>query len=233
MPQPPIIGLSLDFEQSSHFSDAPHYCLRTHYFDAVVKAGGIPLGLGYYPEQIPQYIDLIDALIVPGGDFALDPSWYIQNNSSPFEASPRLQFDTSMITAALNKNIPVLGICAGMQTLACMHGCKLSSSIENHKHYPRTEYAHDITIEHNTLLHHATNASTMPVNSVHVEAITQAPDNVIVSARSMDGTIEAIELPQYRFALGIQWHPEFFLEVNNPNYMVFQKFIAAANTNRT
>jgi len=85
----------------------------------------------------------------------------------------------------------------------------VEGALEHEQKNPRTEPGHSITIEPGTLLHHITGITTAEVNTAHHQAAGLVPDGVIVSARSPDGIIEAIEYPSHPFCLGVQWHPEY------------------------
>ena len=229
----PIIGITLDFVKEGSFSKRPHFALREHYFDAVINAGGLPIAIPNKAELINEYLNEVQALIVPGGDFGLDPMWYIDGEKPAFDASSRLDFDVAMITQAIKRDIPLLGICAGMQILAGMHGCKLSSKIQpystikrNHlNEKPAEEYAHDIIIEKGTLLNKIA-GDKMPVNSRHTEGVVKLSDKIILSGTSDDGIIEAVEVKDANFALGVQWHPEYFK--NDANAAIFRALVKAA-----
>ncbi len=232
----PLIGITLDFVHKSSFSPRPHYAIRESYFKAVEAAGGTPIAIPFIKDSIDDYLSLINGLIVPGGDFGLNTSWYVNNEKPGFEATPRLEFDVEILTKALNKNIPLLGICAGMQILGGMLGCKLTSNINkfigtrlcHSGGVTAEEYAHDVYIEKGTLLNKITGRENMPVNSRHQEGIVEISDKVVLAAKSDDGVIEAIEVKNKAFALGIQWHPEFFIKNGEPNFELFKALVKAA-----
>ena len=229
----PIIGITLDHVKEGSFSKRPHYALREHYFNAVIDAGGLPFAIPNKINLIDEYLNEVDALVIPGGDFGLDPMWYIEGEKPAFAASPRLEFDVAIIARAIKKDIPLLGICAGMQILAGMHACKLSSKIQpyskikrNHlDEKPAEEYAHDIIIEKGTLLEKIA-GNKMPANSRHTEGVVKLSDSVILSGTSDDGIIEAVEVKGAKFALGVQWHPEYFK--NDANAAIFKALVRAA-----
>jgi len=232
----PLIGITLDFVNKGSFSPRPHYAIRDSYFKAVEAAGGTPIAIPYIKNSIDDYLSLVKGLIIPGGDFRLDSNWYVKDDVPGFEVTPRLDFDVEIITKALKKNIPLLGICAGMQILGGMLGCKLTSNINKYVGtrichsggVSAEEYAHDIHIEKNTLLKKITGLEEMPVNSRHQEGIVELSDKVTLAGKSDDGVIEAIEVKGKDFALGIQWHPEFFIKDGEPNFKLFQALVKAA-----
>ena len=157
----PRIGITLDWQKEGTFSRRPHHALRCDYFDIVAKAGGLPFGIPYIPEAKEQYIADLDGFLIPGGFFASPSNWYISSDDiSPYESSPRLQFDLDIIDAALKKDIPILGVCAGMQLMGGLRGCKMTNNIVKHlglkidhlNEKPAEEAAHLVEINPGTLL---------------------------------------------------------------------------------
>jgi putative glutamine amidotransferase len=238
----PIIGILLDWEASGSFSDFPYFALRTHYIDAVRLAGGTPLLVPYGDSNsASEYLDIIDGLLVPGGFYAMPDNWYEgKAEQSPYQETPRFEFEKSIITKALEINLPMLCICGGMQVLAGLFGCKLTSDVNNIsatniEHFDLTK-DHNINIEINTILHKIVGKSVISTNSHHQEAIASVKDPIITSARAEDGVIEAIELQDKKFVVAIQWHPEMLCAKSeqitnfNPHYLIFKEFINAAKS---
>lgn len=219
MTRPIRIGVTMDVCTEGSFSTREHYALRTHYFKAIAAGGCIPYGIPHERASIPAYLDDIDGLLVPGGGFASPESWYETRGAElPYKPSSRLEFDLAIIEQALHRDIPILGICAGMQLLGGLTGCKMThnvherytTDIDHMKGAPAEEYCHDIHIVAGTILASIYACDTARVNSAHREAVICCPEGVVISAYAPDSVIEAIELPDKRFALGVQWHPEFF-----------------------
>jgi putative glutamine amidotransferase len=232
----PLIGITLDYVLSGSFSQRPHYAIRENYFKAITAAGGTAVGIPFFAELIDDYLSRIDALVVPGGDFALDPAWYIKGEQPAFPPTPRLKFDIEIIGKALAKNIPLLGICAGMQIMGGMQGCTLTADINK---YAKTalchlndetaeNYAHDVMVNKDSLLAKIVARESFAVNSRHKEGIVKLSDKVALAGKAEDGVIEAIEIKNRDFALGVQWHPEFFIKENEPNFKIFQALVKAA-----
>lgn len=234
----PLIGITLDWQESGTFSKRPHYALRHHFFDAVRAAGGIPVGIPYEFALLPEYTARLDGLLTPGGNFASPLEWYVPSEDPlPYKPSPRLDFDLAIIEQMLSVGKPVLGICAGMQLLAGLFKCKMTRNV--HKYHntkidylnekPAEEYAYQVDITKNTLLSSIVGDEKLDVNTAHREAVVEVPDNVIINARSPEGVIEGIELPEYEFALGVQWHPEFFVSEETRHKKIFNAFIQKAS----
>lgn len=219
MNKKPIIGVLLDWEESGSFSKRPYYTLRQGYFDAITAAGGLPIGLAYGAANTSEYLNLIDGLLCPGGNFASPAEWYVNGEKTPYAPSPRAEFEVGFIKEALDAGCPVLGICGGMQVMGAAFGCKFTgdlhayykTDIDHKKGTPATDFAFDVTIERGTKLHDIVGSDRLKVNAAHREAIVEHPPEAIISAKNDIGVVQALEIPAYDFAIGVQWHPEFFV----------------------
>jgi len=234
----PLIGIVLDRESKGDYSDYPYFVLREDYFDAVEKAGGVPVGLSLCVENIEDYVSLLDGLLMPGGDYDIPPSLYGDDmvHESVVTKTERIDFDRTLIQKFLDNNKPILGICLGEQLLAVMHGGSLIQDIksefpESAEHYNnvnRKGFAHNIAIKEGSLLHSIIGDTILGVNSHHHQAVRTESDAYIVSARSEDNIIEAIEVKGQRFCMGLQWHPEY---LNNPKELkIFRAFVDACRS---
>jgi len=233
----PVIGVTMDWQAEGTFSKRPHYALREEYFDIIYKAGGLPFAMPYIHDAAEHYLDNISAIVVPGGDFALCSDWYVdKTEKKPFPDSKRLDFDIKIINKALERNLPLLGICAGMQILAGVSGAKLTSNISkyldtkiDHRNaMPPDKTAHDLIVAKNTKLYDIVGREKFSVNTCHLEGVVSGAENLIISAKAEDGVIEAIERSDKDFALGLQWHPEFFLDDDNPGLLILKALVAKA-----
>ena len=227
----PIIGVSMDWQEEGSFSPYPHHALRIHYFEAIEAAGGIPVAIPALPNLASDYIQMIDALLLPGGDFNTPKHWYIDEQKSAFKnKSNRLEMDIKLIELAFEKDTPTMGVCAGMQLLAATQGGKLTK-VENlapHTGIPKEEMAHSIRIEPTSLLYQfAGNKEEMRVNSAHKEAVAKAPPSALISGIAQDGIIEAIEFPKKKFIIGVQWHPEHCYKEDLFSFHLFKGLINA------
>ena len=237
----PLIGLTLDSEEaSSHssggYSKFPWYALRQNYCDAVADAGGLAVALPHRTDQVADYLDRIDGLIVTGGAFDVDPALFgdTEQHASVTLKAGRTDFEMALTRGALARDLPVLGICGGQQLLHVALGGRLvqhipdefDNALAHEQPNPRDEPGHVITVKPGTLLHDIVGTSEMNVNSAHHQAVRDEPEGVVVNAHTSDGVIEGIEAPAYRFCLGVQWHPEFRIDPGDAK--IFNAFITAA-----
>lgn len=231
----PRIGITLDREASGGYSGMPWYACRENYMDAVVEAGGLPLALPHVAEIAEDYLDGLDGLVVTGGAFDIDPAHYGGGDRHALTSTKdrRTAFELDVTRGALARDLPVLGICGGQQLLHVVLGGQLiqhipdaiPSALAHEQPNPRTEPGHEVHVVPGTLLHRIAGTATLAVNSAHHQAAANAPAGVVVSATAPDGVIEAIEAPAHRFALGVQWHPEYAVSRADP--LIFRAFVEA------
>ena len=239
----PIIGIMLDYEHNGSFSNRPYYALRCAYFEAISNAGGIPVAIPYLKDSTKDFLEIIDGLLLPGGFYSFPTSFYNYDNNNDGTLHPRAQFESDFLNYALEQDIPVLGICAGMQLIAAISGALVerdvhssrSMNINHLNEKPAEELAHKIYIRPKTLLHKITQCNEMSVNTAHQEGIdphsADTISNLIINSWAPDGVIEGIELSNKRFVLGVQWHPEFFANQESPHFSIFKALITQAISN--
>ena len=198
---------------------APTVTLPLRYAAAIQRAGGLPLVLPPLPERafLSELLDGIDGLLLSGGDdFHAEPLGLGATHPSakpvPLE---KQEFDLALARGALERDLPVLGICYGMQALALAEGARL------HQHLPddvpgirehRGGVRHAVAVRSGAKLHDLLGVSTADVISRHHQALAAVGPNWTVSAEDDEGTIEAVERTDRFFALGVQWHPELDAE---------------------
>jgi putative glutamine amidotransferase len=232
----PVIGLTLDHEPPGGWSKYPWYAIRENYCNAVRQAGGLAILLPHEPDLAEAYLDRIDGLIVTGGGFDIDPALFGAADRHPSVTTKdrRTAFELAATRGALQRRMPVLGICGGQQLLNVALGGTLIQHIPDevpdclpHKQpNPRDEPGHAVRIVGGTILHRITGADSLAVNSAHHQAVKLAGPGVVIDAVAEDGVVEGIEDPRQRFCLGVQWHPEFGL--SDGDRRIFRAFVAAA-----
>jgi putative glutamine amidotransferase len=235
MQRKPRIGITLDSEQPGGYSKYPWYALRQNYADAIAAAGGLPFSLSHHASLAAEILDNLDGLVVTGGAFDVDPNLYgdATKHDTVRLKEGRTAAELALVTGALARNMPVLGICGGQQLLAVALGGTLiqhipdsiANALAHEQPNPRHEPGHAVAITPNTLLHRIVGAGSMHVNSSHHQAVATPGARARVNAIAPDGVIEGIEDSDHRFALGVQWHPEFLIDQGDRK--IFDAFIAA------
>ena len=217
----PVIGITPDLGETSARPGRPalpRYELKQAYADAVLAAGGLPIVLPYSDdESAPQEaIDLCDGLVITGGAFDIPPELYgaqAGQKIGPLKRG-RTAYEQRVLRAALAADVPVLGICGGMQLLAVELGGALFQDIQEEvpgaldheqQNDPR-EPGHAVKVLAGTALQAIVRADSLEVNSTHHQAVKD-PGRARICALAPDGVVEAIEVPG-KFALGVEWHPE-------------------------
>ena len=231
----PIIGVTLDAEEPGGYSKLPWYALRKNYFSALAEAGALPVALPHQTELAEAYLDEIDGLMITGGAFDVDPSLYGGGETHPTVTlkSGRTDFELAATREALKRDMPVLGICGGEQLLAVALGGTLiqhipdsiQTEIEHEQPNPRNEPGHEVAIAEDTLLARIIGKPRMAVNSAHHQAVATPGAGALVNALAPDGVVEGVESASHRFALGVQWHPEYAVDPADP--LIFAAFVAA------
>lgn len=232
----PLVGITLDSEQAGEWSKYPWYAVRQNYCDAVTEAGGLPILLPHEPAQAEVYLDRIDALLITGGAFDVDPALFgaDKRHASVTTKDRRTDFEAAITRGALARDLPLLGICGGQQLLNVVLGGSLiqhipdevADALAHEQPNPRHEAGHAVALSGDGLLQSICRSAEMPVNSAHHQAVKDVGPGVVVNAVAPDGVIEGIEAPAYRFCLGVQWHPEFAISPGDP--AIFNAFVAAA-----
>jgi putative glutamine amidotransferase len=235
VPARPRIGLTLDAEPPGGYSKLPWYAIRENYCRAIARAGGLPIALPHEVELADAYLETLDGLVVTGGAFDLDPALYGEAERHPTVRTKdrRTAFEFAITRAALERDLPVLGICGGQQLLHVVLGGDLiqhipdavPNGVAHEQPNPRTEPGHSVEVVPGTRLYAIAGAARLEVNSAHHQAAGRLGSGVVASARAPDGVIEAIEAPERRFCIGVQWHPEYAISVADD--ALFEALIAA------
>jgi putative glutamine amidotransferase len=216
----PIIGLTSYLEQAqTGVWDLPASFLPKIYFEAVTDAGGIAVLLPPQPvdsEIANSLMQGLDGLILTGGK-DVDAARYGQE-AHPANDVPRKDrdaFEDALLRAAIERNVPFLGICRGAQMLNVVLGGTVIQHLPDVVGSTRysagggTFRVNDVAVEPDTTLSALLGGDDhVAVKSYHHQAIDELADGLIVSGRSDDGIIQAVELPSVDFGVAVQWHPE-------------------------
>ena len=232
----PRVGLTLDADASGS-----RYELKSSYVEAVLAADGLPILLPHARDAAAAYLALLDALVVTGGAFDVPPELYGEARRAGCGPSKpeRTAFEKDLLEAALAARLPVLGICGGMQLMNVVRGGTLyqdltaDAGLGSHEQpAPKDVPSHEAVVAAGTHLAALVGAGPLRVNSTHHQAVKDPGQGVLVSARAPDGVVEAIELPDLPFALGVQWHPEAVLRHDGRQLALFRGLVQAARDGR-
>ena len=185
------------------------------------------------PEQAVQDALTCDGLLLPGGG-DMDPKFYGQERI-PACGEPNLLRDTAeplLLRAFLAADKPVLGICRGIQVMNAVLGGDLYQDIKPFEHLPHNDHwakVHTVTVRRGTLLSRILGQDTVLVNSQHHQAVDRVAPGFTLAALSEDGIVEAIEKPDARFCLGVQWHPEWLSDADPAMQSLFDAFVNACS----
>ena len=229
----PIIGITGNYEDLT--------CkLGKGYYQSVIAAGGVPLIIppSADKEVLMNTLDHIDALILSGGG-DINPL-YAGEEPVPGLHGINQERDLPelLITRlAYNRQLPILGICRGIQTLAVALGGKVcqdvSATVKHSQDADRSEPTHSVTIEEDSTLFNIykeqQQCSTLYVNSFHHQAVSEPGDRFRVVARAKDGIVEAMESSEMKSIIGVQWHPECMGDDGQP---LFQWLVGEAKAYR-
>jgi putative glutamine amidotransferase len=229
MERKPRIAVILDENTSG---DGTRYDMTKGYFVGVARAGGLPFGIPYVADLIEPVVEEFDGFLSVGGRIAFPAEWYVDGAVSSAPHSERLAIEIGLMRGFLDRDKPVLGICNGMQMLACLNGCRMSPDIRTLRpgllDHDRRGFAHSVAVREGSALARILQEREIGVNTFHREAVVEVSDRVLASAFAADGVVEAVEVPSRRFAIGIQWHQEAFAAQDHPGNRLFSAFVEAA-----
>jgi putative glutamine amidotransferase len=211
----PVIGITTYAEEAAWgVWKVPAALIPLEYVDAVERAGGRPVLIPPSEQGVEETLDALDAIVFSGGA-DLDPASY-GAEAHPATDRPQARRDAgelALLTAALERDLPTLAICRGIQLLNVARGGDLVQHLpervgsESHREVPGTFSAHPVEVDSTSRLASAVGASR-EVMSHHHQSLGRVGSGLVETAWASDGTIEAVEDPSRRFAVGVQWHPE-------------------------
>ncbi|MCU0542566.1 MAG: gamma-glutamyl-gamma-aminobutyrate hydrolase family protein [Oscillatoriaceae cyanobacterium Prado104] len=230
----PIVGIT-----TYSRSQAGEYSLNGAYTDAVQKAGGIPILLP--PNQLDpaSIFDIVDGLIFSGGG-DINPEIYggcIEETVYAIDPE-RDNFELSLAKLALKSDIPILGICRGMQMLNVASGGELiihvpevyGTAVNHRKENPTSPIEHTIKIDPNSRLAKIMGTTSTTIVSWHHQSVKNIVPSWQISAWAPDSLVEAMEYENHPWMVAVQWHPE--MSPNSiPNFQIFRAFVQAAAAN--
>ena len=217
------------------------FYLGRDYSEAVEAAGGLPTHISLIPkaEYIESVVAQLDGILLPGSDSDVDPLRYGQQPHPQLGTVQTIKDETDLlvIAAAERRRIPIFAICFGMQVLNVSRGgtliqdinSQVPNAIKHEQGAPRDRPSHSIRLSENTRLANISNAVDALVNSHHHQAIESVGGNLVATAWSTDGVVEALEDPRPdRFIVGVQWHPEIGWQNDLFSQRLFRAFVDEA-----
>lgn len=231
----PIIGVTPLFDDRRE-----SIWMIAGYLKAIQHAGGVPvvLSLSDCEEEIEQIAQDFDGFLFTGGH-DVGPSLYGEEKL-PFclnTCNYRDDFEKILFEKALEYKKPILAICRGFQFMNVMLGGSLYQDIESQtkpniklahsQEKPHDTAAHSVKICRDTPLYDLIKADEIEVNSIHHQAVKVLSDRLLPMAIAPDGIIEAAYMPDEKFVLGVQWHPEFMYENDEAAARLFERFVLA------
>lgn len=237
-----MIGITPDLSRvesnRAQAEQEPALFLPQRYCHAVEDVGGIPLVLPFMksPSARRQILRGVDGLVITGGNFDIHPSYY---GEKPIKAlgeikQQRTDFELELVSLALQRDLPLLGICGGAQAINVALGGSLYQDISTqfpnagqHQQGTKIEIGgHRIRIHAGTQLRQIVRRQSLEVNTTHHQAVKRLGKGLVVNATAEDGLIEGIESPHHAFVLGVQWHPEAFGRKPISQRRIFSSFVS-------
>ena len=212
----PVIGITGNYEELT--------CkLGRGYYDAVIRAGGVPLVIppSSDKEVLMGTLERIDALLLSGGG-DINPLWCGEEPVPGLHGiNQERDLPELLITRlAYNRQMPILGICRGIQTLVVALGGKvcqdIAATVKHSQDADRSEPTHSVTVKENSTLYNIYKEDNLFVNSFHHQAVSAPGDRFRVTATAPDGIVEAIESTGFKSIIGVQWHPECMGDAGQP-----------------
>lgn len=233
----PLIGLTT-YNSKNEYGN-PVVALATHYIQAIMQAGGMPVlipNLLAEPEWREFYERLDGIVFTGGGDIETRIFNGVDHPKVDGIDPARDALELPLLRAAAEGGKPFLGICRGLQVVNVALGGTLFTDIADqlpgaerhdwHEGYPRMHLAHSVRVEQGSRLAQILQEPTTDVNSLHHQGIKDLAPALKATAHAPDGLVEAVELPGHPFGLAVQWHPEWLVEHESARRL-FQTFIEA------
>jgi putative glutamine amidotransferase len=236
-----LIGITCDLDlgtgRDARTPGRAAHVLYDDYVQAVLNSGGLPILLPTVRDEHGRvaYAQPLHGLLIPGSPADVDPACYGEEPHQRLgPVNPlRSAFEIQLVHLALARILPVFGICGGAQVLNVALGGSLYQDIPSqvpkaYKHSGASELAHSVDVVPETRLASILGLQQMRVNSLHHQAVKVPGQGMVVSASARDGVIEAVEIPDRSFVIGVQWHPERLFTEDEAAQRLFSAFVQAA-----
>lgn len=234
----PLIGLT-----PSHNTDSGDIQMRPTYLKALMAAGAIPviLPLTSCVSDLKQFADILDGFLFTGGPDVHPFLFGEETQAHCGSVSPeRDQMELALLPIVMETAKPILGICRGVQLLNIGLGGNIWQDIpsQTESGFPLAHSqpfafsipAHTVTVKPGSRLAEITQSETLSVNSMHHQAVKDVAPGLTATAFSSDHIVEAVEMTDYPFFIGVQWHPEYLWEKDDASLKLFQAFVNASRS---
>lgn len=224
----PLIGISLGYNSKKN-------SVNTVYVESVLMNGGVPYLIPVTDdvEVLRQIVAQLDGLVMTGGE-DITPNYYGEQNHQQLGTvnDERDVYDITLLKLAIEHNVPILGICRGLQLINVAMGGTLYQDLPsqhsqqiNHRQDSGMTLAHEVVVVPNTQTSRILNMDTIQVNSLHHQAIKALATGLKITGKSIDGVIEMIEAYPTRQIMAVQFHPEYFTAEGDTLMGQFFKFL--------
>jgi putative glutamine amidotransferase len=232
----PRIGITMRIELATE-----RFYLSRHYSEAVEAAGGAPIHIPLIPNPdfIASVMDGLDGILLPGSDSDVDPLRYGHDPHPQLGHVHPIKDETDLLVLheVEERAMPLFAICFGMQVLNVSRGGTLiqdiasqwPDAIKHEQGTPRDRHSHTVRLIEDSLMGQLAGADQAPVNSHHHQAMEKVGRELVATAWSPDGLVEAVEDPRSdRYVVAVQWHPELGWERDEFARALFEKFVGEA-----
>lgn len=240
----PVIGITPSpMEDTKPHGTFQRYAIATGYTEAVEQAGGVPIVLPPQSNNVDALLSIVDGLLISGGG-DIHPNRYREATVHPATAGihhARDELELNLVQAALERDMPILCICRGIQVLNVALGGTLiqdvadqySTTIQHRQQengIVKEEPGHTVSVIPDTRLAEIYGTDMVAVNSFHHQGLQDLAEPLRINAIAEDGLVEAVDLPTASWVLGVQWHPEMMFQVHAEHHKPFQGLVDAART---
>lgn len=241
----PIIGISTSVlvDEGGGFPGYERIYVNKDYVSSVISAGAVPLmiPMDATEENLRQILELVDGMIFSGGHDIAPIRYGEEPHQKLQEICPeRDDFDFLLYRLAKEHSLPILGICRGFQLMNVSEGGKLyqdlslknTESLKHSQGHGPSVPTHTVKVESGSKFYKILGKEEIRVNSFHHQAVKSTSENVAISGKALDNVVEAIELKNYPFGLGVQFHPEMLQAKEEDMKKIFAALVSAAKEYR-
>ena len=241
----PIIGISTSVlvDEGGGFPGYERIYVNKDYVSSVISAGAVPLmiPMDATEENLRQTLELVDGMIFSGGHDIAPIRYGEEPHQKSQEICPeRDDFDFLLYRLAKEHSLPILGICRGFQLMNVSEGGKLyqdlslknTESLKHSQGHGPSIPTHTVKVESGSKFYKILGKEEIRVNSFHHQAVKSTSENVAISGKALDNVVEAIELKNYPFGLGVQFHPEMLQAKEEDMKKIFAALVSAAKEYR-